>query len=197
MCSIEGCDGQVVARGLCKNHYGRWRRYGDPTGGRPSPGSPVCRNGHDRATTPQGKKGNCLRCKKESFARRDPGRVKARARQAAWRAANPEKEKARARERYPDRLKDSVIKARYRISPASYVAILAKGCAICGSHDRVVLDHDHACCPGISSCGRCVRGALCSNHNWALGLFGDDTGQLLAAVDYLTQRRVRQLRLAV
>lgn len=29
-CSIEGCNYKTVARGWCKIHYARWRRYGDP-----------------------------------------------------------------------------------------------------------------------------------------------------------------------
>lgn len=29
-CSIEGCDGEVVARGWCNKHYSRWRAHGDP-----------------------------------------------------------------------------------------------------------------------------------------------------------------------
>jgi hypothetical protein len=33
MCSVDGCDKAVIARGLCNNHYKRWRRHGDPTGG--------------------------------------------------------------------------------------------------------------------------------------------------------------------
>lgn len=30
-CTIEGCDGKVVARGWCTRHYTIWRRTGDPT----------------------------------------------------------------------------------------------------------------------------------------------------------------------
>jgi hypothetical protein len=30
-CSIEGCGGKVVAKGLCAKHYMRQRRGGDPT----------------------------------------------------------------------------------------------------------------------------------------------------------------------
>lgn len=30
LCQIDGCDGEVVARGWCSKHYCRWKRYGDP-----------------------------------------------------------------------------------------------------------------------------------------------------------------------
>jgi hypothetical protein len=30
MCNIEGCQGPVVARGLCAKHYKRQQRTGDP-----------------------------------------------------------------------------------------------------------------------------------------------------------------------
>jgi hypothetical protein len=35
-CSVEGCDDQVNARTYCKNHYRRWRYWGDPLGARPA-----------------------------------------------------------------------------------------------------------------------------------------------------------------
>lgn len=44
MCKIDGCQGKVVARGMCAKHYMRERRTGDPekTGkpGRPRERSP-------------------------------------------------------------------------------------------------------------------------------------------------------------
>lgn len=34
LCDIEGCDKPHYSRGWCMAHYGRWRRNGDPMGGR-------------------------------------------------------------------------------------------------------------------------------------------------------------------
>jgi hypothetical protein len=32
---------------------------------------------------------------------------------------------------------------------------------------RWVVDHDHGCCPGKRSCGKCVQGIACNGCNWA------------------------------
>lgn len=55
---------------------------------------------------------------------------------------------------------------------------------------RPAIDHDHACCPYGSSCGKCVRGLLCMNCNVALGQVGDSRERLLALVDYLDRHNV-------
>lgn len=41
VCKIDGCGGQVNARGLCVSHYKRLCRHGDPLGGRTKLGLPL------------------------------------------------------------------------------------------------------------------------------------------------------------
>lgn len=65
-------------------------------------------------------------------------------------------------------------------------------CAICrkppsGRNKKLSIDHDHACCDGHKSCGKCIRGLLCSRCNAVLG-FLDDSADLFTAISlYLGQ----------
>lgn len=68
----------------------------------------------------------------------------------------------------------------YGITAEKYREMLAEqggGCAICGRTPEqngraLAIDHDHRCCPDeLRSCGRCVRGLLCSPCNVAVGYF--------------------------
>lgn len=98
-----------------------------------------------------------------------------------------------------ERLRRSyLLKNRYGMAEADYEAMLrgqGGGCAICGGTAPggrggvFSVDHDHACCPGKTSCGRCIRGLLCSRCNTAIGSLGDDPNRLIAAAAYLIQYR--------
>lgn len=83
--------------------------------------------------------------------------------------------------RDPTKRRRSWIRARYNISVEQYEAMLiAQGyrCAIDGCElenrdergEYLCVDHDHSCCPGDRSCGRCVRALLCSRHNMNVGI---------------------------
>ncbi len=69
-------------------------------------------------------------------------------------------------------------------------------CAICGRPEtgldnwkkvirRLSMDHDHACCPGDRSCGKCLRGLLCSKCNPALAVVEEVPGWNNRALRYL------------
>jgi hypothetical protein len=82
----------------------------------------------------------------------------------------------------------------YSITVTDYAEILAAQgltCAICqranGSTRRLAVDHDHGCCDGPTSCGRCVRGLLCKPCNRLLGHVRDDPETLRRAARYLEE----------
>lgn len=83
---------------------------------------------------------------------------------------------------------------KYGITQEGYEAALARQggvCAICGGKQENTLfnvDHDHSCCPGTKTCGKCIRGLLCKRCNAGLGMFRDSPELLAAAVRYLEEK---------
>ncbi|WP_431941641.1 endonuclease VII domain-containing protein [Nocardia grenadensis] len=81
----------------------------------------------------------------------------------------------------------------YSLAPGGYARLLeAQGgkCYICqratGKTRSLSVDHDHSCCPGNTSCGKCVRGLLCGGCNYKiLGHLRDSIEALERASDYL------------
>lgn len=77
-----------------------------------------------------------------------------------------------------------MLKTKYGISEEKYLEMVSAQngvCAICFKPDggrRLAVDHCHAT--------GAVRGLLCGNCNWAIGLFMDKTESLLSAVRYLS-----------
>lgn len=83
---------------------------------------------------------------------------------------------------------------RHGLTVNGYEELLATqghGCAICGitepgGRGTWHIDHDHACCESVHSCGKCVRGLLCQSCNFLIGHAHEDPAVLAAAVRYLT-----------
>lgn len=135
-----------------------------------------------------------------------------------WRAANAERVRANHRDwsqrnrehinarmrawrrAHPDLNRTNIRSSMFRLTPGQYEAMLEAqggGCAICGSPPptdgrALAVDHDHSCCPGRRSCGRCVRGLLCMHCNQGIGRLGDDPDRLRLAADYLERREYRE-----
>lgn len=112
-----------------------------------------------------------------------------------YRARELARDRERDRLRHPDRW----IREHYNLTREQWNALLAAqggGCAICGTTvpkgiGRFHVDHDHACCPGKKSCGKCVRGLLCNRCNPLLGYVNDDPALLRKAAAYLEVHHLR------
>ena len=83
---------------------------------------------------------------------------------------------------------------RYGLTEQDYATRFIKQrglCAICNkpSVKALAVDHDHKCCSddATRSCGKCVRGLICSNCNIALGLVEDNIDTLQAMINYLNR----------
>src|SRR5688500_5473594 len=94
------------------------------------------------------------------------------------------------------RRRERRVKTTYTLTPTQLRALEGmclkneKGepmCMICTRYRARAVDHDHKCCKGKTSCGRCVRGLLCGNCNTMLGRQGDIAETFLRAAQYLAQ----------
>ncbi len=83
------------------------------------------------------------------------------------------------KKKYDRKYRAVFLKKRYNLSIEQYNELFKKQrgrCAICFKvqQDKMLaVDHDHRCCPGAKSCGKCIRGLLCNNCNWVLGLINE------------------------
>lgn len=89
------------------------------------------------------------------------------------------------------------VKNYYGMTPETYQALIDRAggrCELCHlpfvvyrTSPGICIDHDHTCCPGTRSCGKCVRGLLCVNCNLGLGKFRDNPDLLRLAAGYIEQ----------
>lgn len=84
----------------------------------------------------------------------------------------------------------------YNLTQAEYDVMLAKQGGVCknkmclaspaeSTKGVLAVDHDHRCCPGDKSCGKCIRGLTCGQCNMALGLMRDSIDRLNGLINYL------------
>lgn len=171
-CDFPDCDRRHLSRGYCKGHY-RQHMAGEAL----KPLRPRRPKIDVTLRDDQGRK-QCITCQawlpEEGFA------------------SSPSTRDGLAPGCRPCR-RWARMETTYGIPRDRYIQMLAaqdERCAICRTDDpggvgRWHIDHDHACCPGGNSCGRCVRGLLCSACNTGIGLLGDDIARIKRAIDYL------------
>lgn len=115
--------------------------------------------------------------------------------------------KREARRLYPKRFQDYrlrfSLKHYYKVTLEWFEEMLTVQsgvCAICknpettavgrtGKIRRLAVDHNHLCCSGKKSCGKCVRGLLCGRCNRALERFDSVENWAEKAAAYLQQFR--------
>lgn len=173
VCRSECCDKPAITRGLCYGHYSRLRK-----------GQPI-----DTPLVSFRKRGTAT-SRDENGNRLCPG----------CRNWLPDNEFVAGTSKdglsvYCSACRANSRLAKYGITQEIYDEMLHNQggvCAICkGPHGKrkFHVDHDHDCCPPNRSCGKCIRGLLCSNCNTAIGLLKDDEKLLRAAITYLAHNR--------
>lgn len=96
---------------------------------------------------------------------------------------------------YVAKAKDNQLRIKFGLSQEKYDQMLEAQNGVCflceGVNENgraLAVDHDHSCCPGLKSCGNCVRWLLCSSCNFGLGNFNDDPKLLRKAAEALEDR---------
>ena len=117
-----------------------------------------------------GRRGTCKRCHTDYVL--------------SYYSSNPDKKEAKNK-------MNSVYSGNWKkhgISKEQYIEMMNEyngKCHSCNDRDAVSIDHDHNCCPGPRSCGKCIRGILCNQCNTALGLLQDNKDKIQGLLEYI------------
>lgn len=197
ICSVPDCSRPLLVRGWCNAHYLRWKQHGDVRAHIPLAPSTVPLKTKTECSVPSCERSAyahtyCRLHWKRFYKHGDP------------KATVPAREVVRGREgckvdgcEKPHRsigLCSSHASSAhsYKLTAEQYAAMMRQPCAICGYRENLNIDHDHSCCPGKRSCGKCVRGVLCLNCNYGVGAANDDPEELRRVADYLLKHQARR-----
>lgn len=109
------------------------------------------------------------------------------------RATNPEFSREATR-RWQERNPDHRLAYKYSLTLTQWREMLEEQnnrCYLCrksfgeGKANTPHVDHDHGCCSGERTCGKCVRGLACDACNWGIGRFNDDPDLMRRVADAL------------
>ena len=210
-CSLDDCTKRLFRNGFCRMHYQYWKESGDPriirecdVEGCPRPAASSTRRWCVLHYTRWFKHGDVGEAAPRIW---QPPREPAEGHRwcTSCRTELPLKEFHREKASTDgiarvcrDCRRDAKVAEFYGITGAQYRALLDEQggvCRICGKAEtathqsgslrRLSVDHDHKCCPGKKSCGKCVRGLLCARCNSAIGLIDESLAVLESMTLYL------------
>lgn len=195
-CKVQGCLDKIRCKGLCRKHYARWLRHGDPLGGK--------HHIHDDDELFASGKKTCHSCCeikglqefRDDLRSRDGYAYACRPCQAAdkrnRRQANPEAVRAVENAHYmrtKDLHADQKFRLKYGITKAERDEMEQRQQGLCASCEKPPMGQGHTDKLFVDHChttGR-VRGLLCHPCNVALGLLRDDPNIIRALLDYASR----------
>jgi hypothetical protein len=205
-CSVDGCERPQQSKGYCQTHYGR-HLYGKSLDD-PITHSPEARTCHADGCDerPDGRSRFCSEHKPPmypSLVRDEVGHKECR-RCGTWKAESefgPGSSADGLNSYCRSCLAEQRRRRKHGIGYKGRDRLLREQggvCAICGTDDPGTsqgwaIDHDHSCCDGADSCGKCVRGVLCMGCNTGLGNFKDDPERMRRAIEYLRRPKLRAM----
>jgi len=171
---------------VCKMEYYK------PKGRKPK--NPICKRGHNKDVVGRTKTGACIECGKITAKER---KIKNPLYRKIYKEKNKthiEAQNKEYREKNKDKIFDRELRRKYGIGLIEYNKLMElqqSKCLICKRHQskfkkKFAVDHDHSCCPTSGkSCGKCIRGLLCTDCNILLGNARENIETLQGAIDYL------------
>lgn len=176
VCSIPECNRPFRAKGYCRPHYRRFTEYGDALA------TPIAADfdvDGQRICSKCGKKKPMKEYAPDSRCKNGRKR-KCRRCTAAYVALWNKDDEGHIREHITALQKTALMRRKYGEDGVLIHKrrLAGEGCDICGHRTtRMAVDHDH-------ETGK-VRGLLCKECNWTLGLVNDDSNRLRKMADYL------------